>query len=234
MRLATYLNEEKPKYTDEEAISLLQKECSEYFKQAGDGERIESRCRLYRGSKKTMSWAEVLKKFYPRKDRKPRDLPIEAHEALGNALKQQFGWNPRTEGVFAQGNHANGLSDYGTVYYFFPVNGWSYVWHPTIDDVLMNLEKNEFVSQDFGGYRLGSYELNKLKETDKKVYQQKLKIHIEKMKKYLKVEVKNNYSNKNFKKAAQSGNEIMFNCPKGYYLVNAQWVKHNYWDIFMN
>lgn len=118
MRLDNYLNENI--MTDEEMYSRLKEDCSEYLK---INKRV-SRC-LFRGTRKTVT--NKFGMFFPRNDRKPKDMPEYVHKELDKEFYKKFGWKVRSEGVFATSDWGESKV-YGVPYYFYPSDGFKYVW----------------------------------------------------------------------------------------------------------
>ena len=86
---------------------------------------------LFRGS---VQHIKGIKKIDPRSDRRPTDTPGWAHKMLDGAFKKKFGWNARSEGVFAT-RSINNAEVYGVAYEFYPIGKFKYVWSPRIDDL---------------------------------------------------------------------------------------------------
>lgn len=84
-----------------------------------------------------------------RKDRKPLDTNKHLHTSIGEWFKTEFGWNPRSEGVFAFGEGAD-LSDiraYGEPCIIFPIGEIHYVWSKTVEDLFSDISI-EFINSD--------------------------------------------------------------------------------------
>jgi hypothetical protein len=69
----------------------------------------------------------------PRKNRYPTDTPTRIHEAFDKQYYEQYGWKPRSEGVFVS-NKQRGTIGYGPAHIIFPVSRFQYTWAPEIND----------------------------------------------------------------------------------------------------
>lgn len=179
MRLERYINDTE---YNNIIVKELNKNCSEYINIAKKGTEI-----LYRGTRRTILNYE---KFVPRTDRKPTDTPRKTHKILDELFYKNFGWKPRSEGVFATSTwHV--ADSVGTAYWFFPVNGFKFIWSACISDLYIFL-KNE----------TDAYFVNHGEAYD-----------------IIKNDVIPAYTDENLFDAMESKNEIMFKC-KAYYLVD--------------
>jgi len=123
MKLQRYLTE------SENILSLVEKNCSQIIKEYKKADAF-----LYRGlSREVIDWIKVV----PRTNRKPRDMPIDAHNALDKAFKKKFGWKARSEGVFVSPDKmvASYFSYQQNINIFFPFDGYKYVWSRKIEDL---------------------------------------------------------------------------------------------------
>lgn len=83
-----------------------------------------------RGTKKNIMMGAQI--FTSRQDRRPQDMPIEIHNKYDELFLEKFGWKARSEGVFVAGGDR---TSYGTPFFFFPVNGYKFIWSPAIFDL---------------------------------------------------------------------------------------------------
>jgi hypothetical protein len=75
-----------------------------------------------------------------RKDRIPKDTHPELTKLVDDKFEEEFGWRPRTEGVFCFGQSGRRhAADYGDVYRIFPMGEIKYVWSPEVYDLTMRL-----------------------------------------------------------------------------------------------
>lgn len=80
---------------------------------------------LYRGAK---SEKDIFTIKIPRKDRKPKDMPIAISQAMDVIFQRNIGWKPRSEGVFTS-TSINSATSYSTnVYRVFPIGQYKYVY----------------------------------------------------------------------------------------------------------
>ena len=95
---------------------------------------------LFRGLDKKYSF-DLLSRY---KNREPRSTSFEAHNKLDDLFFQSYGWRARSEGVFVDQYKDN---EYGTyLYLFFPKGKFTYLWHPTIMDLLYPVDRSDFQS----------------------------------------------------------------------------------------
>jgi hypothetical protein len=189
-----------------EIIMTLHKDCKTFIESIHFGQKV------FRGSKKR---ANPLLKVTPRKDRKPKDMPQDVHAALGRAFVKRFGWNPRTEGVFATGGYPQ-AEEYGTAYYFFPIGDFKVVYSKTVDDLLIYLENQGVIQQGLIGRKFELSKRDKDRDLDK-MANNLVKMYVQ--------------DTNTAKKAQYSYNEMMFQC-KAYYLVDTKFVTRNYDEVF--
>lgn len=141
MRLQKYIkNELNERYMVKdwmEVMDILRRDCGPYIKEKALGEN------LWRGMKKDIG---DFTKITPRKNRRPKDMPWELHEALDNAFKEEFGWKARSEAVFC----SSSLYDagfYGDIYIIYPIGKIKYVYSPVIPDIYTDMKRAGFVEE---------------------------------------------------------------------------------------
>ena len=136
MRLIKYINEEKlvsdiPE-GDGKILEIIKKECSEILNVYRKTNRL-----LYRGLKNYDDKKQISDNIYkikPRADRKPKDTNIIHQTIIDNFFYKEFGWKPRSDGVFATQTKAiTGLYGYKGI--FLPVNGYKYLWSKKYKDL---------------------------------------------------------------------------------------------------
>lgn len=76
----------------------------------------------------------------PRKDRRTRNTPDDQSKEIDIGFKKEFGWKPRSEGVFITSSILD-AKYYGDAYFFFAIGNFKYVWSPDIDDLYNRLSK---------------------------------------------------------------------------------------------
>jgi len=219
MRFQRYiLNEEV--YQSNEIADILKKDCKPYFKEVGLDAPF-----LWRGQHSVT--IPDIEKIVPRKDRRPRNTPINLHKIWDNAFKKKFGWKARSEGVFV-GDEFDAVY-YGRVYMFFPIGSYKYVWSEKYEDLTNNFDSETFryftrLSKDsIEGYledKFRNQQLNYNFDSDAFIKWKREnveKIHKEMMKKA--EGVVNDYTDKNLKSSLKNKSEVSFLC-KSYYLVN--------------
>ncbi len=128
MKLKKFLSGNHPIHEDIK-IRMVLDECSDiidlYRKTGG---------LFYRGVNYDL---DIIEKKYPRNNRQPLNTKREMSEVFDAAFKEYFGWEARSEGVFATSDfYECGL--YGnTTGIFFPKNGFKYIWSPKINDLYL-------------------------------------------------------------------------------------------------
>lgn len=114
---------------------LLERDCKPFLDQAGDN-------LLWRGSKtlqdKHQEFTTVdgfgVYKVPRREQRKPRNTTPISSDAMDDFFEKKFGWRPRSEAVFCQGD-PKGTSFYGTTFCIFPIGEFEFVWSPEYEDL---------------------------------------------------------------------------------------------------
>jgi hypothetical protein len=203
MRLKQYITEDTTS-DPKDIINTLHTDCSDYFK------HIKYGVKSFRGSKIRVYY----KKIKPRKNRIPKDTPKKVHEYLDKEFKKAFGWNVRSEGVFATADLDTAIA-YGTPYYFYPSNGFKMVYSDTIDDLTLYLEDNNVILNDVWNH-------NKRELLDG------WKSKIDEL--GIVYEYKQG-GPADINKALQTFNEVIFKCDF-YYIVNVDFVTSHFNKIY--
>ena len=128
MRLKQYITESDMGI--EEIWSMIQKDCKPFlkeFKLNGHGDLF------FRGTHHGLS-RNGIKKFTPRKDRRPTDTPELISKMIDDEFKKKVGWKPRSEGVFTTTIRSR-AGGYGETTIFFPIGKYKYVWSDEIIDL---------------------------------------------------------------------------------------------------
>ncbi len=189
MKFNEYLTETYYESTGNEIIETLEKDCVPFLKESNE--------LFWRGMAKIRT--DDIRKVIPRDDRLPKDVPIEVHKTMDNAFKKYFGWNARSNGVFATTNKYESMN-YGNPVMMFPIgNTYKYVYSKKVDDLLLffkNSHKTDFSERHF------YYDDTPATENDVKDVEEFVRV---------------NYTNK--KLISATNIEVMFYCPKGYYIV---------------
>lgn len=117
MRFQQYINETVDPDDVEQIWEAIEKDCKPFLKEARKAKRF-----LWRGAHGN----DTIEKLSPRKERKPRFIPIELHQWLDKTLKDLFGWKPRSEGLFTAGLDV--ARNFGpTVRMIFPIGRFKYI-----------------------------------------------------------------------------------------------------------
>lgn len=194
-----YLNEILVSKETEQAWEILSDDCTEVIDFYRKSSVVSHGTAIFRGTNKRFS--VISDKIKPRKNRKPTDTPPELQKKLDEEFKKQFGWKPRSSGVFAFGD--NGMHGYGKPCAVFPSNGWRFLWSPAVTDLYMKLQDDGILYSKW----IAEYYRNNPEELDD----------------YIEVIV-GTYTNKNLDKALRSNIEIIIGCDY-YYL-----VEQNNWE----
>jgi hypothetical protein len=166
--------------------------------------------RAWRATHKAAKGLEIRK---ARIDRKPKDTPQEVHDFFDNVFKKKFGWKARSEGVFASST-PSGLIEYGKPHLMYPINGYSYLWSYMVKDLTAFLDDHDVIMSD----SRDRWHLDKVWDDKKEVEK-------------LTAQIMSSYKTKGLQEASYTSTEIMFNCPKGYYLVEDSFFKENYMEL---
>ena len=122
MKFYNYLNEE----SFEKKIEKLKIECAPFLKTIKNSSNL-----IYSG--RNLSDPIIRKKI--RKNRVPRDMPLEIHKMFDNEFKKKMGIKVRSNGVFITKSEYTAES-YGDLYYVFP-SGKNYkiIYSPKVEDL---------------------------------------------------------------------------------------------------
>jgi hypothetical protein len=113
-----------------EIITLLFKDCKQYLKDLkGTSEP------LYRGAR-----GGDITLITPRADREPKDMSRELQELFDTAFYNDFGWYPRSEGVFCSGKYDQ-ASGYGSaVFTVWPIGKYNFIYSDDTHDLYTKSE----------------------------------------------------------------------------------------------
>ena len=79
-----------------------------------------------------------------RKDREPRDTHVDISEMVDQLFYEQFGWKPRSQGLFCVGRGGRGITKgYGQTFAVIPMGKFKYLWSPKVFDLTVEI-KNQF------------------------------------------------------------------------------------------
>jgi hypothetical protein len=219
MRLTRYLKEADMSLQD--IVEILKRDSKPILTQLKKAKRF-----LWRGRRGIFTAGQLLPvtndilEVYPRKDRKPAQSHPVDHAAFDRAFKERFGWNVRSEGVFATSKRSEARI-YGEPYLFFPVGKYEIVYSPNITDLWREWSMYRYVEWDkFEGKMLKKnpdYGITILQPMFQKAWEEGLVDVAAKklMKQYKKIGIQ---------KAILSGNEVTFRV-KSYYIVNPDFAE---------
>jgi len=187
MRLQGFLTEKI--ISPENVIKILVSSCQPFLKEIKNGRNGF----LYRG--KNSYSAASIERFSSRIDRKPKDMSALNHDILDELFEKKFGWKSRSEGVFCSG-HPSIAARYGSIYIFFPIGEYKYLWSPEIKDL-------------FDRVRMKSWSW-----LEKGTREVRVAERLENLRGMV-----DTYKDNDLKEAMYSGNEISVKC-KTFYLVD--------------
>jgi len=161
MRFRQYVNKESTHtirgISIDHIIDLFEKNCKPYF---DDFYSIWKGEFFISGRKSN----EVFTKKKVRKDRKPKDTPMEIHEWIDEWFYKKFGIKARSNSIFCSFNEKIS-KDYGNPYYIIPIGKYSTIASPTIEDLFDVMENDwgDVNSLDYIKDELekGNYQKNK-------------------------------------------------------------------------
>lgn len=135
MKLLQQLSEHADELTiTRELIHAIQ-QASQFFKMRDDGNQW-----MYRGMEHSLIPQDSFVALYqPRKDRRPKDMPLVLHNELNDHLTKQFGIPYRSEGLFAAGNQSF-AANYGKVGIVLPQGAFKFCWSPDVPDAYAHFE----------------------------------------------------------------------------------------------
>ncbi len=205
MRLLNFLTEEKDIFTilkDNSLFKLYLSNSNNY---------------IYRGVNHSI---ETFSKYKRRKDRTPKDMPIEYHKLFDRLFNKKFGWKARSAGVFAT-SKINATRTYGTPYIFVPEEPFKFIFSPKVADLYSE------VADGWGAFlkKLDYAILDNDKEEIKKIAKKKnMKMSEVPTKTQVIDKIVQTYKDKPISQAIKSDSEIVFDC-NNYYLINIDYLE---------
>jgi hypothetical protein len=195
MRLNSYINETSEKFINQ-YLQILNDECKPFLKLIKDTDF------LYRG----VNHAQTIpiKKFMHDEGRIPLSTPLTVHNELNKIFKKKFGW-PVRDGVFCTFKPALTMM-YGKPYFVFGIGDFKYCYSKEITDLWTDLDHWATKKKITGDE---DYDFSNAYYLKKSEVLPKHKIFLNKF-------VDTFYTDE---KLTKINNEISFNFPDGYYLV---------------
>lgn len=150
---------------------------------------------FFRGLQTAYGDAEFVKKKV-RVDRRPMNTTPDEQQKLDFGFQKQFGWKPRSGGVFVTSNITESRT-YGRPYFFFAIGQFKYVWSPWVVDSYtdMPILKGELSKRMGISYSEGESMMERIPKTF--------------------------YTDENICRSTKQGNEIIVNC-KTYYILSTR------------
>jgi len=139
MKFKRYLNERKITSIEKNIkyiIELFEKNCKPYFDDfysIWEGE-------FFISGRKSNNEAFTKKKV--RKNRKPKDTPMEIHDIIDDWFYKKFGIKARSNSIFCSFNE-NTANEYGNPYYIIPIGKYSTIASPTIKDIYAEIVQDK-------------------------------------------------------------------------------------------
>lgn len=213
-RFITYINEENIDKVREDINKL----CKPYIRKL---RQYKDNKFLFSGRK--FSSSDVIKGKV-RRDRKPKDTPLEIHELLDKQFYKEFGIKARSQSLFCVQKYQYTKS-YGTPYYIFPIGDYTTIWAVRIDDLYEWLkgEIGEHTSRRSEFYHVhGDDIIDGWRSIDNT---EEILDIIEDM------DIPNYYSSRDYQKLSKDTNEIMLHCKEYIGLCHA-FVHSNFNSIW--
>ena len=203
MKIRKYLNEEDW-FDLDEMLDLIEKDCKPFLK---DWKRSGANDFLYTGRKNLGEF----EKRKVRKNREPKDTPVELHHLVDKWFHKKFGIKARSNVVFCTFD-VDEVYRYGDPYFVFPIGKYKAISSPMIQDLFLTMQSESYHTKDipmagFSFSKNGFKDLDKLPDIKQKVIDNIIK----------KME-KSKYTDK----LIVHQNEIMLWC-KEYYLVSDEY-----------
>ena len=130
MKLRSYIKEGKEP-TLRNVLVMLYNDCKPYIHDLIKGGFQDYDNFMYSGRSETK---DIIKKSV-RKNRKPKDTDEDIHDSLNREFKERFGYNVRSETIFATGSMTQ-ANEYGNrVYCIFPIGKYEVIWSPEFTDL---------------------------------------------------------------------------------------------------
>ena len=133
MRLQSYITERGTAITRKTIVKQIKQNCQQYLTEFQT--RLKNDRHIYRG---TDTSPGMMAKVKTRPNRRPRNTAKDIHKLLNDEGQKRWGFKWRTEGVHTS-TDANDAEFYGNIYAFFPVDGYKYVYHPKVYDILSDV-----------------------------------------------------------------------------------------------
>jgi hypothetical protein len=125
-------------------LYLIRKNCGPYLKQLRNSPDF-----LWRGRYNAPT--EVMTEIVPIKNREPKDTPVDVHNMLDDIFMDKWKWRARSDSVvFCYGSKSQ-VKSYGSPNLVFPIGNFSFLWHPTIDDLYMYLKEHTNLIDGYSG-----------------------------------------------------------------------------------
>ena len=226
MRLTQYINEAEPwdgiskrESLEQATLTLFMtnilRDCQPFLRDLD----LKNPRFLYSGRKRDTDWFEQS----VRSDRKPKDLSPDIHTDFDNEFNKQFGWRPRSNGLFCTGDESSAY-EYGNTFMIFPKGQYKILWSQEVSDLYIYIQRQ---AKSFSGAHTGNvlyqffYDIlanSGEHQPDGEFVGKVTKEYDE----FITNTVKT-YKSTNIKEAIGSHKEIMVSCQTYYAVRYAQW-----------
>jgi len=178
---------------------------------------------LYSGRKRDTDWFEQS----VRSDRKPKDLSPDIHTDFDNEFNKQFGWRPRSNGLFCTGDESSAY-EYGNTFMIFPKGQYKILWSQEVSDLYIYIQRQ---AKSFSGAHTGNvlyqFIYNKLESSGEHQPDGDFVGKVTKEYNEFVTTIVKTYKSTGLKEAINSHKEIMINC-QTYYA-----VRYNKWHLML-
>lgn len=123
MRLFDYLNEN----LDDLRLDYIERDCQPYLRDLRSASPVDGL--LLSGRKKR----EAMFQGRVRKDRRPKDTPLEIQELVDDMFDEEFGVRPRSNSMFTI-SRKDIAEDYGEPFFIFPIGRYEIIWSKNVED----------------------------------------------------------------------------------------------------
>lgn len=210
MRFSKFMNEQD-KFIEKE-LKELRTLCKPFIDRVIKDEGLLSHP-LWRGSRKQLTLFSINRR---RMNRKPKDTPEKIQKMVDAKFYKEFGWKPRSQGVFATGS-LEFADNYGTTYLFLPIGNFHFVWSKDVEDFFLDIPWQETYSKKYND-AVGEWDIKFAPGHTQKI-NDLIDEHI------------TGFRDNDLKGAAASGHEIMFDCDR-YYMIDMKRLYSLYKDVF--
>lgn len=148
MRLSEYVEPTQEQKRINKFIENVKKDCKPWLSAIKNCQRKI----LYRGYK-----GKLIDKKNVRTNRRPKDMPLHLHKKLDDVFFENFGWRPRSEGLFVSSHSSVGAIYGDTGGLVFPVGKFDFLWNKDVHDLYAFVQRDDNNKMSIGDYILEGY-----------------------------------------------------------------------------